>query len=249
MTRLNTEFARLYGVPNPTPAVHQTDTRVPVDAVQAMVLELARPADWSVLSAVWRAVQSELELPAPAIAISGRDGVQLWFSVAQPVRSSEAADFLAALRQQYLAAVADNRVGLYPSRAALAAGNAAPARAVPAVDAHTGYWSAFVSADLASVFGDEPWLDIPPNRDQQADILSRLSPITPPQWHEALVRLDAARHKEEPLAATVAATPSPVSDMQAQGPKAFLMRVMNDPSVALRDRIEAAKALLPYERS
>lgn len=243
MSRLNTEFARLYGTP---------DTQLPADAVKAMVLELARPADWSVLATVWRAVQRALELPAPAIAISGHDGLQLWFSVAQPVRSSEAADFLAALRQQYLAAVPDSRVGLYPSHAALAAGNAAPARTVPAVDAHTGYWSAFVSADLASVFGEEPWLDIPPNRDQQADILSRISPITPPQWQEALVRLDAVPHKEESSAAAVAVTLAaplgPVGDMQAQSAKAFLVRVMNDPSVAMRDRIEAAKALLPYER-
>lgn len=248
MTRLNTEFARLYGAPDSLATDAKTGTHAPADAVKAMVLELARPADWSVLSTVWRAVQSELELPAPAIAISGRDGLQLWFSVVQPVRSSEAADFLAALRQQYLAAIPDSRVGLYPSHTSLAAGNAEPARAVPAVDAHTGHWSAFVSSDLASVFGDEPWLDIPPNRDQQADILSRLSPITLPQWQEALVRLHAARHKVEPLAATVAATLGSVSDMQAQSPKAFLMWVMNDPSVALRDRIEAAKALLPYER-
>lgn len=247
MTRFNTEFSRLYGVPAPAPPV-QTAKLAPADTVQAMVLELARPADWSALSIVWRAVQSELELPAPAIAVSGSDGLQLWFSVAQPVLASEAADFLETLRQQYLSAVPDSRLRLYPSRTGLAADHLALAPAVPAVDAHTGYWSAFVSADLASVFGDEPWLDIPPNQDQQADILSRLSPMALPEWREALVRLDAAQRKVVQAAAAAAATVGPTGDTHTHGPRAFLMQVMHDPSVALRDRIEAAKALLPYER-
>ncbi len=42
--------------------------------VRAMVLELSRPADWNALSTVWQRVQSDLELPAPAIAVSGNDG-------------------------------------------------------------------------------------------------------------------------------------------------------------------------------
>jgi hypothetical protein len=37
-----------------------------------MVLELARPAEWPPLARVWQAVQAELGLPAPAIAVSGR---------------------------------------------------------------------------------------------------------------------------------------------------------------------------------
>ncbi|MBP6421736.1 MAG: hypothetical protein KA271_02470, partial [Propionivibrio sp.] len=44
--------------------------------VRTMVLELSKPADWNGLSTVWQRVQSELELPAPAIAVSGKDGYQ-----------------------------------------------------------------------------------------------------------------------------------------------------------------------------
>ena len=64
MTRFNAEFSRLYGVPDQAPSV-QSPAFAPV---KVMVLELARPADWAVLSSVWRAVQSDLELPAPAVA-------------------------------------------------------------------------------------------------------------------------------------------------------------------------------------
>lgn len=244
MTRFNAEFSRLYGVPDQAPSV-QEHALAPV---KVMVLELARPADWAVLSSVWRAVQSDLELPAPAIAVSGNDGLQLWFSVAQAVPASEAADFLAALRQQYLAAISESRLGLYPSRAGLVVGKGGLARAVPAVDAHTGHWSAFVSADLVSVFGDEPWLDIPPNRDQQADILSRLMPMPLPAWREALLRLAAAQHPSASAVVPASAQVPPAGDAREQGPRAFLMQVMHDPTVALRDRVEAAKALLPYER-
>ena len=54
-----------------------------------MVLELTGPADWDVLSAVWRGVQADLELPAPAIAVSGTDGLQLWFSLEAPVPAAQ----------------------------------------------------------------------------------------------------------------------------------------------------------------
>ena len=82
--------------------------------VRALVLELARPADWPLLSAVWNAVQTDLELPAPAIAVNGRDGYQLWFSLAQPVPAAQGLDWLDALRQRYLAEVKPQRVALLP---------------------------------------------------------------------------------------------------------------------------------------
>ena len=36
------------------------------------------------------AVQADLALPAPAIAVTGSDGVQLWFSLVQPVQPGQA---------------------------------------------------------------------------------------------------------------------------------------------------------------
>ena len=79
MNRLQRELHRLYGqkvaaIEGPLglglDAVHPIDTPGPV---RTMVLELARPANWAPLSAVWQGVQTDLDLPAPAIAVNGSD--------------------------------------------------------------------------------------------------------------------------------------------------------------------------------
>lgn len=246
MSRFNAEFSRLYLVPDAATLASSAQGRlVAADGtVKAMVLELARPADWAVLSIVWQAVQADWELPAAAIAVSGTDGLQLWFSVSEPVAASDAADFLMALQAKYFSAIPARRIGVYPSRASAATGSVVHAHAVPAVHDTTGNWSAFVSPDLASVFGEEPWLDIPPNLDQQADILSRLKSMKLPQFRDVLGRLVAAQRHVAPQAIS---TPSH-HDATTMTPQAFLMQVMNDPGVGLKDRMEAAKALLPYVR-
>lgn len=71
MNPLQTELQRLYSAPE--------------GVVRALVLELARPADWGLLSPVWRGLQTDLALPAPAVMVSGVDGYQLWLSLAEPV--------------------------------------------------------------------------------------------------------------------------------------------------------------------
>ena len=120
MNRLHTELHRLYLPPAVAAAAvdggsASGDSPAGADLVdadgqvRAMVLELARPADWATLSAVWAGVQADLHLPAPAIAASGLDGIQLWFSLAQAVPVAQAApkpepvDEAAALaRRDYL---------------------------------------------------------------------------------------------------------------------------------------------------
>lgn len=248
MSRFNAEFSRLYLAPE------QGRLLAADGKVKAMVLELARPADWAVLSILWHGAQHDLALPAAAIAVSGTDGLQLWFSVAEPVSAAHAADFLTVLHSKYLSAIPAKRIGVYPSPASVATGNAVHAKAVPAVQEGTANWSAFVSPDLASVFGEEPWLDIPPNLDQQADILSRTKSMTLAQFHDACSLLGSARHQVAPLAEPAAgeqpedgAAPSQ-QGTGTMGPREFLTMVMNDPAVALQDRVEAAKALLPYTR-
>ena len=247
MNRYRAEFSRLYGLPDPVST--EPGLLVAHDGpVKAMVLELSKPADWMALSVLWQVAQNDLDLPAMAVAVSGVDGLQLWFSMANPVKAKDAEDFLLALRTQYLGAVPDSRIRIYPRCAP--DGTAVHAPVIPSQIADTGNWSAFVSPDLVSVFGDQPWLDVPPNLDQQADILSRLVSIKVPQFYDVLHRL-----KPLPGHATYAAE----SDSRGQrdlGPshkeaggaqvnaKEFLLQVMNDPQVALTDRIEAAKALL-----
>lgn len=224
MNRLQAELQRLYLSPGSAePGLAGPDGRV-----RAMVLELARPASWEGLAPAWRGVQADLELPAPAIAVSGSDGYQLWFSCAEPVPCAQALAFLESLRARYLGDLAPERVGMH-----------APHAAVPPVQVAAGRWSAFVAPDLAAVFADEPWLDLPPGPDAQADLLSRLETMQPEDWRRALERLGPVPPS--------AGTPVPAAPAGAAGldPRRFLLAVMNDPAIDLQLRIEAAKALLP----
>jgi hypothetical protein len=229
MNRLHSELQRLYLLPT-TDAAGSAQAA----AVRALVLELARPAEWGELSKVWRGVQADLALPPPAIAVSGTDGLQLWFSLAEPVSASEGADFLARVRARYLAHIAPERLRVWPS-AADPLRSPAP---VPALHEATGNWSAFVAPDLAPVFADTPWLDIPPGEDGQADVLARLESIKPAALAAAMQRLQPLAPQEAPRAMPGTA------DAPDLDPARFLQQVLNDASVPLGLRIEAAKALL-----
>lgn len=156
--------------------------------MRALVLELARPADWGLLGPLWRGLQADLDLPAPAIAVAGVDGYQLWLSLAEPVPVANAAAFLEALREHYLGAVAPKRISLMPSLA----GPATQPQPVPSQQPATGYWSAFVAPDLAPIFADEPWLDQAPSPEAQAHVLARLQSIKPNALAAALARLQPA---------------------------------------------------------
>ncbi|MFN3862456.1 MAG: hypothetical protein ACK4R2_13425 [Roseateles sp.] len=215
MSRLDEELQRLYGLP-------QGERR-------ALVLELARPADWDALGRVWRGVQADLELPAPAIAVSGSDGLQLWFSLQQPVDAGVATALLTQLQARYLPELAPTRVRLRPA----ADGSGWPAGPVPAPQPDGERWSAFIAPDLAPVFADTPWLDLPPGTDGQADLLAPLQPITP-------AALDAALAKLAPASPT-APQPAQPADLD---PRRFLQSVVNDATAPLALRIQAAQALL-----
>jgi hypothetical protein len=217
MNRLASELNRLYGLPPQAASSGQ---------VRALRLELARPADWEALGQVWRGVQADLQLPAPGIAVSGTDGLQLWFSLQQPVNADQAADFLARLQSRYLPGLAAARLCLQPE---------GQPPAVPRQDASTGNWSAFVAPDLAPVFADTPWLDIQPGAEGQADLLARLESIRPAAFEAAMQALQPARP---------AAPPPAAGEIEDVDPRRFLLRVMNDETVELALRIEAAKALL-----
>jgi len=245
VNRLQSELQRLFAARDPESALAgRADTGL-IDSggrVRAMVLELARPADWAALSKVWQGVQRDLELPAPAIAVSGQDGYQLWFSLSEPVPARHAQAFLESLRVRYLGDINPLRVGLMPAVEAASPQQARHARSVPAEQANGGHWSAFVAPDLAPVFAEEPWLDTPPSPEGQSDLLSRLESMKPADFQRALERLGPA---------TVSASSAPASGaaevaVAHLNPKRFLLDVMNNDSVALGLRIEAAKALLPY---
>jgi len=242
MTRLPSELRRLYLPPD---ASSSPDTGL-IDAqgrVRAMALCLARPAEWDAVSRVWQAVQSELALPAPAIAVSGSDGYQLWFSLAQAVPVAEAHAFLRALCDRYLRDIAPTRLDLLPALGTGSPSPAWPVDALPVRLVQPGQWSAFVAPDLAPIFAETPWLDIPPSPEGQADLLSRLHSIQPQEWQAAQALLHTA-----PVAPTPAGPDSPRPAPASSGldPHGFLLEVMNDTTVALALRIDVAKAQLPY---
>lgn len=241
MTSLQLELQRLYGLQDDAVTGLSRDASDQVEfqgLTRAMVLELARPADWAALSAVWAGVQIDLGLPAPAIAVNGKDGVQLWFSLVKPVFVSRAAAFVDALRRRYLGDIAPVRVALRP---ALEATSARPLHVapVPSLQADSGLWSAFVASDLVSMFADEPGLDMPPNPDGQAELLSPLKSIPPMEFELAFQQL-------RPAAVVAPASSAAAEAAGTLEPRQFLLDVMNNESLDLALRIEAAKALLPH---
>lgn len=237
MNPLENEFHRLYLIDDATadaPSLMTMDGRV-----RAMVMELARPADWSVVSTVWQRVQSDLDLPPPAIAVNGNDGYQLWFSLVEPVTAAEASFFLESLRQRFLSNVVPERISMLPTESR-------HAQRVPALQQFTGLWSAFVAPDLAAIFADSPGLDMSPSVDAQANVLAPLKSIKAAVF-EAI--FDQVISDVERVAATnpfTTAVVPPANKHSDSDAKRFLTEVMNDPSVEMHLRIEAAKALLPH---
>lgn len=231
MTRLDAEHRRLFLTA--TPGGDDGPFHAgPEGATRALILELASPATWADLSRVWQGVQADLDLPAPAIALTGAGGYQLWLSVAEPVASDRALRFLEGLRRRYLAEVRDERVRLQPAVAALPPAEVAPGR-----------WSAFVTADLAALFADEPWLDQPPGIDAQSEVLSRVASASAAQFGRACEWLEPRDRSSGP--ASVQVTGPDAGAGPALDPREFLLGVMRDPAVDLHLRIDAAKALLP----
>lgn len=200
------------------------------DRVRALVLSLARPADWAVLGRVWQGVQTDLGWPAPGIAVSGTDACQLWFSLAEPVPPAEAHALLEHLRTRFLAEVPPHRVELLPS-----ADGVRQAPVMPALQANHpegAVWSAYIAPDLAPVFAETPWLDIRPGSEGQAELLSRLASIRAAEYRAALP-------VKAPTPEAAAASAGGFTD-----PRQFLLHVMNDGRVEMGLRIEAAKVLL-----
>ena len=259
MSTLQTELDRLYRPHqrhSPDPQRTEPGLITPDGRVRALVLELGRPADWTVLSVLWRGVQTDLELPAPAIAVSGMDAYQLWFSLAEPVSALQAGAFLESLRVRYLSQVASARVSKWPWVDASNLANIKHALLAPALHEATGRWSAFVAPDLAAIFAEEPWLDLAPNPEAQAKVLSRLECIKPAVFQAAQERLSPGNgmptlvhtftHEEKTAHPPGREAQAPASPGNSLGPKDFLLGVMNDQTIELHLRIEAAKALLPY---
>lgn len=220
MDKLDAELRRL----------HLSPAEPPASGGQALCLGFRRAADWESVAALWHAAQAELHLPAPAMSIDG-EGYRLWFSLAERVADETARRFIDGLIRRYLAELPDARLHID------FAASPPPAELIP-----DERWAAFIDPGLGSMFAADPWLDMAPNRNQQADLLAALRSIRPAELSHALDRMLAQT--------SPAAAPAALETLSLSGPfthpRDFLLAVMNDPQAGSLARIEAAKALLPY---
>lgn len=231
----------------------------PAGMARAMVVSFARATDWEQVANFYQAVQDELDLPAPAVSVSGRKGYSLWFSLAEALPLAQIQAFLAALRLKYLADIPLAHLELQPD--ALAINTLAPAR-----HNTTGKWSAFIDPSMGSMFIVEPGLEMAPILDRQAGMLAGLKSIKTANFQRALSILQTPSELDGEPAVTLAeaaarlptkaSRPPDLADgyrysKLGEGntyadPRDFLLAVMNDSSVGVKQRIKAAKVLLPY---
>ena len=220
MDKLDAELRRL----------HLSPAEPPASGGQALCLGFRRAADWESVGAVWHDAQAERDLRAPAMSIDG-EGYRLWFSLADRVADETARRFIDGLIRRSLAELPDARLHID------FAASPPPAELIP-----DERWAAFIDPGLGSMFAAEPWLDMAPNRNQQADLLAALRSIRPAELSHALDRMLAQT--------SPAAAPAALETLSLSGPfthpRDFLLAVMNDPQAGSLARIEAAKALLPY---
>jgi len=132
---------------------------------------------WTLLCEVAHALQAELDLPAPAVSIASQEGFCLWLSLATPLPSAEAGQFVELLRQ-----------ACFPEIEPLLG---APAELPPCLNRHTGRWTAFINPGMGASFIGEPGLEIAPPQAAQAGFLEGLESIDTARFDQALVRLRA----------------------------------------------------------
>lgn len=242
MSKLNDQLQRLYA---PKPAPPDADPEAPLELlgadgrVRTLVVGIARGSDWAAVAALYEGLQADLELPAPAVSVSPSAGYQLWLSLAEPVAAEQAAAFLEALRHKYLAELPAARLRLQP----LAGEATSRVARVPAPDAESGKWSAFIDPSMGSMFADGPGLEIAPNPDRQAEMLAGVKSIAAKDFQRALAELAVSGDEAAPAAG---ARSTLALGGNFTDPRTFLLAVMNDPSASAKARIRAAKALLPY---
>lgn len=234
MTGLPGELQRLFRV---GPGAESIALRDDAGQVQNMVITIAHLRDWSAVADLLGGLQERLGLPLPAVAVDGKAGFQLWLPLAEPVVPMLAADFLTALRRQFLADIDDGNLALLPL-----ADGPGMVRCIPALSAESERWSAFIDPSMGGMFVDEGGLDFEPNPDRQADLLAAIVPIVPADFARALAILRADAAPAPTLAEAAVCCPG-IGGGYTE-PRDFLRAVMNEASAPLALRIEAAKALL-----
>lgn len=250
LERLYRELQRLFSFADLTgaAATQSTEGRVSMlssaGLLRTLVIHVHRASDWPTVANFLEAVQIEDELPVPVVAVTSAS-YQIWFSLERPVTLLDGQRIVQRLGR-HLADLPAGRVSLFPETS-----ETVPLlQLVPAFDKVRQRWSAFIDPGMGTMFMDDPGLDIEPNPERQADLLSAVKSIS----GEDIRRLLDAGHADATIHELPMGVFSPSSSVQALGaypetdftdPRDFLRAVMNSPLVGIGDRISAAKALLP----
>lgn len=161
------------------------ELRSPAGMGRAIVLDFSAGGvargerQWRALCALANGVRDTLELPAPAVSISGQ-GFQLWLSLAEPAPAALIAEFAALLQQAYLPDEKEQGNGVLVTVAELP-----PARLAG------GKWAAFIHPGMGASFADEPALDMAPPVGAQLGFLEGLRSISAEEFSGALAALRA----------------------------------------------------------
>lgn len=272
MSRLHAQQQRLFFI-HPLHAHAGGRLSAEDGSVRALVLALRQPAEWAALAPLWQGVQADFHWPEPAIAVNGGDAFELWFSLADAVPRAEAAELLAQLQQRYLSGVRADRLRAWPAADAaaptplcrpFAAGPERWAAFVspdlpavfgddPALDFAPG-----ADAQAERLARLRPVSTAELQRLRQASVPQAANqpalPEVPSVAPSIAAPVASASGVPVPLPADGPGTgmalwsgtveAGPLHSTAADAPRHFLLAVMNDASVPLTLRIDAAKALL-----
>jgi hypothetical protein len=147
---------------------------------------------WTRLCDVANALQTELGLPAPAVSVSGGDSYRLWLSLASPLTTAQARQFLALLHKAYFE---DERINLGHNTLEIP----------PCQHNATGLWAAFINPGMGASFAEELGLEMQPPVAAQAAFLEGLQSIGDLEFKQALDRLQQ-KHVITPTTAPAATT-------------------------------------------
>lgn len=179
MQKLNTELKRLYLA---TPEAAAAGLTRVISLAFRRLPEDAEDGHWERLCVMANALQTDLQLPAPAVSISGDGAYGLWLSLAQPVPLAQAREFAGLLWNAYCPA-------LKPAANGSASAPASALALPPRLDPASGKWAAFINPGLGASFAGDEGLEMQPPEAGQLALLERLESIAPEQFASALARL------------------------------------------------------------
>lgn len=199
-TPLNAEITRLYRLDGDTDS-QPLELVSAAGQTRALVLEFRRkagqavPRHWDNLCRMANYLQQQLELPAPAVSITGVNSFRLWLSLAHAVPLEHAETFLQQLCATSLPELAADELDWLPQ------GSRQPAQTTldcPPTFNGNGLWSAFIHPGMGAAFEEESGLVVEPPPAGQAAFLERLHSISASQWTHACALLQSQQPEAAP---------------------------------------------------